>query len=252
MLSLVMTTTRATPSTQKVHSDALGGKRAYGHRRTPPIHRPDPHRLRLGAPDPSLTDAAALVPFAAFLADEGIDQALHDAFGSLKDAPSVVYPMAAQLRLLMDAFAAGEAHVFGLEALTADPLFVRRLAGDVVPSLDTACRDLARFDAEAVAALEGLMATQGLRPLGRRLLAEVFLDVDTTVEPLFGAHEGARPGSNPCYHARPSYHRVLARVAETDTCVGALLRPGDTAFGEADMPTVERWVERLRRAVGPA
>jgi hypothetical protein len=96
------------------------------------------------------------------------------------------------------------------------------------------------------------MAAQGLRPLGRRLLAEVFLDVDTTVEPLFGSHEGARPGSNPHYHARPSYHPVLARVAETDTCVGALLRPGDTAFGEAEVPVVERWVERLRRAVGPA
>ena len=251
MLSFAMTTTFPTPSTQKVRRDALGGKRADGHRRTRPIRRPDPHRLRLGAPDPSLTGVAGLVPFGAFLADEGIDRALHDAFHSLKDARSVVYPMAAQLRLLMDAFAAGEARVFGLEALAADPLFVR-LAGGVVPSLDTVYRDLARFDDGAVAALEGLMAAQGLRPLGRRLLAEVFLDVDTTVEPLFGTQEGARPGSNPRYHARPSYHPVLARVAETDTCVGALLRPGDTAFGEADVPVVERWVERLRRAVGPA
>src|SRR5215207_1067189 len=250
MLSFAMTTTFPTPSTQKVRRDALGGKRADGHRRTRPIRRPDPRRLRLGPPDPSLTGIAGLVPFGAFLADEGLDRALHDAFGPLKDAPSVVYPMAAQLRLLMDAFAAGEARVSGLEALAADPLFVR-LAGGVVPSLDTVYRDLARFDGDALAALEGLLAAQGLRPLGRRLLAEVFLDVDTTVEPLFGSHEGARPGSNPHDHARPSYHPVLARVAETDTCVGALLRPGDTAFGEAEVPVVEGWVERLRLAVGP-
>jgi hypothetical protein len=45
---------------------------------------------------------------------------------------------------------------------------------------------------------------------------------------------------------------VLARVAETDTRVGALVRPGDTAFGEADVPVVGRRVERVRRAVGPA
>jgi Transposase DDE domain group 1 len=147
----------------------------------------------------------------------------------------------------MDAFAAGEARVFGL----ADPLFVR-LAGGVVPSLDTVYRDLARFDETTVAALEGLMATQGLKPLGRRLLGEVFLDVDTTVEPLFGSHEGAAVGPNPRYPGRPSYHPVLARVAETDTCVGALLRPGDTAFGEAEVPLLERWIERLRQAVGPA
>jgi hypothetical protein len=119
MLSFLMTTTFPTPSTQKVRRDVLGGKRGDGHRRDRPIQRPDPHRIRLGAPDPTLTGVAGLVPFGAFLADEGIDRALHDAFGSLKDGPSVVYPMAAQLRLLMDAFAAGEARVFGLEALAA-------------------------------------------------------------------------------------------------------------------------------------
>jgi hypothetical protein len=250
MLSFAMTTTFPTPSTQKVRRDVLGGKRADGHRRTQPIQRPDPGRLRLGAPDPSLTGVAGLVPFAVFLSEEGIDRALDEAFGALKDAPSVVYPMAAQLRLLMDAFAAGEARVFGLEALAADPLFVR-LAGGVVPSLDTVYRDLARFDQDALAALEGLMAAQGLRLLGRRLLREVFLDVDTTVEPLFGSHEGAALGPNPRYPGRPSYHPVLARVAETDTCVGALLRPGDTAFGEAEVPLLERWIDRLRQAVGP-
>jgi hypothetical protein len=91
--------------------------------------------------------------------------------------------MAAQLRLVMDAFAAGEARVFGLEALAADTLFVRRVGG-VVPSLDTVYRGLARFAGDAIAALEGLMVAQGPRPLGLRLLAEVFLDMDTTVEPL--------------------------------------------------------------------
>jgi hypothetical protein len=251
MLSFVMTTTFPTPSTQKVRRDVLGGKRADGHQRDRPIQRPDPSRIRLGAPDPSLTGVAGLVPFGAFLAEEGLDRALHDAFGALKGAPSVVYPMAAQMRLLMDAFAVGEARVFGLEALAADPLFVR-LAGGVVPSLDTVYRDLARFDHDALAALEGLMAAQGLRPLGRRLLREVFLDVDTTVEPLFGSHEGAAIGPNPRSPGRPSYHPVLARVAETDTCVGALLRPGDTAFGEAEVPLLERWIDRLREAVGPA
>jgi hypothetical protein len=239
MLSFAMTTTFPTPSTQKVRRDVLGGKRGDGHRRTQPIQRPNPRRLRIGAPDLSLTGVAGLAPFGAFLAEEGIDDVLHDAFDALKDAPSVVYPMAAQLRLLMDAFAAGEARVFGLEALAADPLFVR-LAGGVVPSLDTVYRDLARFDEAPIAALEGLMAAQGLRPLGRRLLGEVFLDIDTTVEPLFGSQEGAAVGPNPRYPGRPSYHPVLARVAETDTCVGALLRPGDTAFGEAEVPLLER------------
>jgi hypothetical protein len=77
------------------------------------------------------------------------------------------------------------------------------------------------------------------------------LDIDTTVEPVFGEHEGALPGPNPHYHGRPSYHPVLARIAETDTCVGAKLRPGDTAFGAAEVPLIEGWMDRVRDAVGP-
>jgi hypothetical protein len=41
----------------------------------------------------------------------------------------VVYPMPAQLRLLMDAALVGEARVFGIEALSADPLFVHLAGG---------------------------------------------------------------------------------------------------------------------------
>jgi len=189
--------------------------------------------------------------FGIFLRGLGVDRALREAFASLKSRDAI-YPMATQLRMLLDLFVVGEHRVFGLESLAADPLFVH-LAGGVVPSLDTVYRDLARFDAGSLAALEAMMAAHGLAPLGRPgRLDVVHLDIDTTVTPVFGAEvEGALPGPNPKYHGRPSFHPVLARVAETDTCVGALLRPGDTAFGVAEVPLVERWLDRTRVAVGP-
>jgi hypothetical protein len=157
--------------------------------------------------------------------------------------------MEAQMRLLMDATLLGEHRVFGVEALSADPLFVH-LAGGVVPSLDTIYRDLRRFDDPAIAALEEMMATHGLDPVRAKRRPLVHMDVDTTVEPVFGEHEGARPGYNPRYQGRPSYHPILARCAETDTVVGAKLRPGDTSFGDADAPTVAAWLERLREGTG--
>lgn len=182
--------------------------------------------------------------------DLGVDQALRDQFWRLKSGPMVIYPMEAQLRLLIDAAAVGEHRVFGVEALSADPLFVH-LAGGVVPSLDTVYRDLRRFDEPAIAALEEMMAEHGLAPVRAKRRPIVHLDVDTTVEPVFGEHDGALPGPNPRYHGRPSYHPILARVAETDTVVGGKLRPGDTSFGEADAPTVAAWIDRLRAATGP-
>jgi hypothetical protein len=239
-----------TPSTQKVRRDSLGGKRGDGHRRTCRIRRADARHIKVGRPDPALTGYGGLARFGAFMRDLGVDQALRDAFWRLKPGPLVVYPMEAQMRLLIDAAAVGEHRVFGVEALSADPLFVH-LAGGVVPSLDTIYRDLRRFDEPALGALEEMMAAHGLAPVRAKRRPMAHLDIDTTVEPTFGEHEGALPGPNPRYHGRPSYHPILARCAETDTVVGGKLRPGDTSFGDADAPTVAAWIDRLREATGP-
>ena len=247
-----MTKRKRTPSTHKLRRDVTGGKRGDGGERRRAVRRPDPRKIRVGKTDAALTGVAGLVMFGAFLRALGVDGVLAKTFGRLKQGPGVIYPMQTVMRMLLDLFMVGEHRIFGLEALAADPLFVL-LCGGVVPSLDTVYRDLTRFDDKGVDALEELMAEQGLAELRRRRkrLRVVHLDIDTTVEPVFGEHEGALPGPNPHYHGRPSYHPVLARIAETDTCVGARLRPGDTAFGAAEVPLIERWIDRVRDPIGP-
>jgi hypothetical protein len=206
----------------------------------------------VGKPDPNLTSVAGLVMFGAFLRAIGVDRQLREAFGDMKTGRSVVYPMAAQLRMLLDLFVLGEHRVFGLESLSADSLFTY-LCGGVVPSLDTTYRDLTRFDNDSLSKLEGLMAQHGLETVRRtKKLRVAHLDIDTTVEPVFGEEvDGAVPGPNPHYRGRPSYHPILARIAETDSCVGGLLRPGDTAFGADEVPLIEKWIDRARQVVGP-
>lgn len=228
--------------------EAVGGNRPDGHRRTRPVRRPDPRRLHRGTPDATLTGVAGLAAFACTLRDLGVDATLHARFDRLKPDGFTVYRMGDQLRLLLDLFACGEPRVFGLEALAGDPLFVR-LAGGVVPSLDVVYDDLRRLDAHALAALRALVQRHGLAHADRYVGAHAHLDLDTTVTPLFGQQEGARPGPNPRYHGRPSYHPYLARLAELDTVVDAVLRPGDTAFGEADVPMVVATVTRVRAAL---
>lgn len=236
---------RRAPSTSKVRRVFTGGKRGDGHRRARRVRRPAPEAIRPAKPDPNLTSVGGLVDFGRYLRRLGIDQELRERFARLKSSPLVIYPMEGQLRLLMDGFTIGETRVFGIESLASDPLFVH-LAGGVVPSIDTLYRDLDRFDAEALVDLESMMAVQGLSRVARLRGTFVHMDVDTTVMPVFGEHEGAEPGPNPRYRGRPSFHPILARIAETATIVGAKLRPGDTAFGEIDVPTVRAWAVRAR------
>ncbi|WP_437955596.1 IS1380 family transposase [Sorangium sp. So ce119] len=246
-----MTKRRRTPSTSKVRRLELGFKSKGDGRHQERIRRPDPSRIHVESSEKNLTGIAGLAPFGAFLRELGVDAALSRRFFRLKTGRSVIYPMAAQMRLLMDCALAGEERVFGIEALAVDPLFVR-LAGGVVPSIDTVYRDLCRFDEQALEALHSMVVDHGLALVARRKHRFVHIDVDTTVEPLFGMQEGALPGPNPRYHGRPSYHPILARIAEADAIVGAKLRPGDTSFGEADVPFVEECIDRARAAAPSA
>lgn len=233
--------------------DELGGKRGQGHRLQKEgqrISRPDPRRLRQGPQDSTLTGVAGLVPFGAFLREEHLDERLDALFGGLKQGPRVVYGMAEQMRLLIDAQVLGQPRIFGLERLAQDPLFVH-LVGGSVPSLDTMYRDLGRLGPLDLARLDALVAEQGLWKHQLRQHPVVHLDIDTTVEPLFGHQEGALPGPNPRYHGRPSYHPIVCRVAQTRTCLGALLRPGNTALGADDANYFGVLVNRVKQALRP-
>ncbi|HEY5957934.1 MAG TPA: transposase [Polyangiaceae bacterium] len=119
-----------------------------------------------------------------------------------------------------------------------------------MPSIDTLYRDLRRFDKERPVELASLMFEHGAVGL-HRAPKGVHMDFDTTVEPLFGRQEGALPGPNPRFRGRPRYHPRLACIAETGTCIGCQLRPGDRGFGERDIDTIIRWLKQLRERLGP-
>jgi hypothetical protein len=242
----------STPSTWKVRRRARAGKRAVGwemQKQQRRVRRPDPGRLHVDASDRSLTSVAGLAEFGVWARALGVDRELTATFGHLKTHPQVVYPMGAQLRLLVDALVAGEGRVFAIESLAADALFVH-LAGGCVPSIDVIYDDLARFDAQELVDLERMMAAHGLAQAKAARLRTAHLDIDTTVEVLFGRQEGALVGPNPRYHGRPSYHPILIRIAEVDALVGAQLRPGDTGFGGNDVPMIVERIRRTREALG--
>lgn len=245
-----MTTSTITPSTGKVRRDVVGGKRGQGKHWPGRVRRADPAKIDTKPTNEKLTSHAGLVRFGRFLREQGVPDDLRRMFHRLKKGPLVVYGMESQVQLLIDMHVAGESRVFGVEALAADPLFVR-LAGGTVPSVDTIYRDLNRFDEKAIVALEEYVAKHGLDREALRRHREHHLDLDTSVLSLTGEHEGAAVGYNPHHHGRPSHHPILARSAELDACVGAFLRPGDTALGNDDAPHVGRIVRRFKSALTP-
>lgn len=243
---LLMTTHTRTPSTCKVRREWLGGKRASGKTGQRRASRRHPSRTTTACTGGRLTGCAGLLAFGDFLSTEGVDRWAAEAFGRLKSSPNQVYSMGFQVRLLVDLLAAGETRPFGLEARASDPMFQHQCHGRL-PSVDTVYDDLGRFDALALVTLEDAVVEQGLKGLAQLRSDVVHLDIDSSVLPLAGEHEGGVPGPNPKFHGRPSFHPLVARIAETNMVVGGLLRPGDRAFGEGDAATVGAWVARVKK-----
>jgi hypothetical protein len=247
-------TVESTPGTWKVRRPSIGSKRPEGwewqaaNRR---VKRARARALRIGQPDKSLSAVGGLASFNAFVQSEGLGHELRRRFGHLKTGGRVVYPMHAQMQLLIDASIVGAERIFDIEWLAGDPLFTH-LAGGAVPSIDVLYDDLRRFGAEELEDLEALVAAQGLAPVRAKRWRELTVDIDTTVTPVFGEQEGAAPGYNPRYRGQVSYHPILARIAETDTVLGARWRDGDTALGEADVEDIEQWLARLHEAAPDA
>ena len=192
-------------------------------------------RLRIGTPDARLSSVGGLVSFNAFTREQGLHRELRRRFGRLKTGRGVVYPMAAQMQLLLDAWMAGAQRVMDIEILAADPLFVH-LAGGSVPSIDVLYDDLRRFDPQALEDLEELVAEQGVAVLRDRRWEEIFIDIDPTVMPLFGEQEGARPGLIP----------DITRDQATTRSSRALLRPGQFSVHGCVL-AIRRWASAMSR-----
>lgn len=243
-----------TTGTWKVRRESVGSKRAPGwewQAANRQVRRASARALPEGKPDPNLSSVGGLASFNAFIQAESLGRTLYERFGHLKVGARVVYPMHTQIQLLVDAAVAGAKRVFDFEWLAGDPLFTH-LAGGAVPSIDVLYDDLRRFGSQELEDLEQLVAQQGLKTVRDGRWKDLTVDIDTTVTPLFGEQQGALPGPNPRYHGRPSYHPILARVAETDTILGARLRPGDSNLGEADVEDVKQWLGRLHEAAPEA
>ena len=79
------------------------------------MKRPEPSRLDKGKPDGKLSMVGGLADFHAFHRVEGLQGRLAEQFDHLETGKSVVYPLHAQLQLLIELAALGVERVFGLE-----------------------------------------------------------------------------------------------------------------------------------------
>lgn len=172
------------------------------------------------------TNLGGLNHLARFLRKMGLDRKLSRRFRSVK-ADWARWRLDRVLRMHLDASFAGIQRLFHFQDLETEPLLCAQHGVAKLPDLATMYRDLRRFEQPELLAL--------LRQVGREVVEDslagqdsVVLEIDSTVETLYGRQEGAELGPNPHKRGRASYHPLLARDRLSDLVVNERLRPGNT------------------------
>ena len=83
----------------------------------------------------------------------------------------------------------------------------------------------------------------------KKWFGKVTLDMDSTVQGVFGSQEGAKKGYNPKKKGQNSYHPLLCFVAENRECLHSWFRSGDTHSANGSEEFMKECLARLPKRV---
>ncbi len=183
-----------------------------------------------------------------FLREQGLDRELAALFGQAK-APWAKWSFDRVVRLLLDLSFAGVARLWHAEDLQRDPLLCAQHQVDRLLDFTSLYRELRRFgNADLRQGLQKQLATVVVRELARE--RRTVLEIDSTVETLYGRQKGAALGVNPSHPGRVSLHPLLARDRITDLVVHHVLRPGNAGTATDIVPFLHRTIDLVQES-GP-
>jgi hypothetical protein len=162
--------------------------------------------------------------FLAFLEKIKLAEALHNLSGS--KGLNAIFPVHRILLYLIVGWMLGCERIFHFRTIQHDTLLIRFL-GSRCPHHSLLYKELERLGRSSP------MLPAELRKLNQEIIrpclpSELILDLDSTVETVYGDQAGAAKGTNPYKPGRKSYHPLLAFEGQTRLNLNAVLRPGNT------------------------
>lgn len=170
------------------------------------------------------TSFGGIEVFLAFLEKIKLAEAMRSLSGG--KAHNSIFPIHLILLYLIVGWMLGCERIFHFRKLQHDPLLNRFLCGRC-PHHSLLYKELERLGRSCPQ-----LPTE-LRILNQEIIRpclpfDIILDLDSTVETVYGDQTGAAKGTNPHKPGRKSYHPLLAFEGQTRLNLNATLRPGNT------------------------
>jgi hypothetical protein len=205
-------------------------------------------RVRTRFSAKKLTSAAGLIPLQRYWEQLGGEAWINRELDSLKGANST-YSVGLVVTILLLGFLRGIKHFSHLPLLGSDKAL--RSLWDWVrfPVETTFTRTLDLFGFKGAVRLTDLLQQLRQRVWNRNWIGSVTLDLDSTVQTVYGNQEGASKGYNPTDPGKKSYHPLLAFIAETSEVLLGWLRPGDCHTAKGAVDFLKEGLTRLPKQV---
>jgi hypothetical protein len=148
-----------------------------------------------------------------------------------------LFPVYRILLYLIVGWMLGCERLFHFQKMQHDSL-LKRFLGGRCPHHTLLYKELSRLSKSVPQILTELrnLNQEVIRPC---LPAEIILDLDSTVETVYGNQAGAAKGTNPHKPGRKSYHPLLAYEGQSRLCLNAVLRSGNThSSTDIDAPPI--------------
>ena len=157
-------------------------------------------------------------------------------------APNATFPLSYVVLYLIIGWILGFRRIFQFRTLQEDSL-IQQFMGKPLPHYSLLYKDLLRMGKDPFLFTKFQSLNRVLvEPL---LPSSLILDFDSTIETVYGNQEGAAVGVNPHKPGRKSYHPLVVFEAQSQSCLNAVLRPGNVHSSSEALPFAEQTLKRL-------
>ena len=199
--------------------------------------------LRPEFEDQKLTSFSGLVIFQALFSRLDIKSKLSECFKHL--ATSSGYGHSIITLLLITHLIIGYRRLSDIKYYCDDPIVLRTLGLNKLPSVATVSRMLSQHDEKSVANVRGLSRNIVLDRIACEQFSRITLDFDGTVQSTSRHAEGTAVGFNKKKKGARSYYPLLCTISQTGQVLDVHHRPGNVH----DSNGATHFIERCVRAV---
>jgi hypothetical protein len=161
----------------------------------------------------------------------------------LAKAENAIFPTHRILQYLIIGWLLGCERLFHFRSLQGDALVAHALGGRV-PHHTLLNKDLLRLG-KARDQLAPALRKLNIEIITPRLPGSLILDLDSTVETVYGNQQGAEIGFNSQKRGRKSFHPLLVYEGQSRMLLNASLRPGNTSSSTDVLPFAQQTLDML-------